>query len=152
MAKIDEIVNNIVTEWEGDAHIDATQIDSASLSTPVLHCKYLRMLSGWKTKKTTLKSRLHEMRDAKIRYWRGEMSREELQHYGWAQWQYNKPAKVELENMLAADSDVSNIQMQLEGCETIIYVLESIMREINNRNFTISNYIKIKQFTQGETI
>lgn len=152
MAKIDEIVNGIVEEWERDAHIDETVIDKASLETPELHCKYLRLLSGWKTKKTTLKSRLHEMRDAKIRYWRGEMSREELQHYGWSQWQFNKPAKVELESMLAADNDVSQIQMQLEGCETIIYVLESIMREINNRNFTISNYIKIKQFTQGDMI
>ena len=152
MANINDIVEEIVDSWEVDALIKPTEIESACLEIPKLHSKYLRMLSVWKTKKNLLTNRLHELRDIKTRYWRGEMGKDELQKYGWKQWQFSKPSKTEMETMFAADPDASQINMQLDGCETIIYVLESIMNQINARNFTISNYIKMKMFNRGDTM
>lgn len=152
LASINDIVEDIVKSWESDAVIEATDIEGACLGIPRLHAKYLRQLSAWKTKKATLSKRLHELRDLKTRYWRGEMDREELQRLGWRQWQLNKPSKTEMETMFAADPDAANINVQLDGCETIIYVLESIMNQINSRNFTISNYIKMKMFNRGDSV
>ena len=146
MSTIDEIVN----EWEKDAKIDPTDISSASLQTPRLHAKYLRILSHWKQKQATLKSNLNNIKQTKTRYYRGEMSREELKEYGWEQYQLKAPLRSEMEQVLNADADVNKVKMQLELVETIIYVLESIMKAIASRDFTISNYIKMRKFEKGE--
>ena len=152
MANINDIVEEIVSRWEVDAIIEPMEIEKACLEIPKLHSRYLRMLSAWKTKKTMLTKKLHELKDIKSRYWTGKMDKDELQKYGWKQWQQIKPSKTEMDMMFAADPDVSNINVQLDGCETIIYVLESIMNQINARNFTISNYIKMKMFNRGDTM
>ena len=141
----------IVEEWERDAPIDALDIANKTLSTPILHSKYLRMLASWKTKRSKLSAKLAEVRRFKTRYYNGELTREELQGANLPQYQYKRPLKVELDSMLAADPDVSKVQVQIEAVDTIIYVLERIMEQIKSRDFTISNYIKTQAYTRGET-
>ena len=145
-----DIINKIIEQWEADAKIDPTKITDASLSTPILHSKYLHLLADWKRKQSQVKNNLYSVKQLKIRYYRGELSKEELDKYQWKQWQYNKPLKNELESLLQADKDVVKVQAQLEQVDTIVYVLDSIMTQIKQRDFEISNYIKIKMFERGE--
>ena len=145
-----DIINKIIEQWEVDAKIDPTKITDASLSTPILHSKYLHLLADWKRKQSQVKNNLYSVKQLKIRYYRGELSKEELDKYQWKQWQYNKPLKNELESLLQADKDVVKVQAQLEQVDTIVYVLDSIMTQIKQRDFEISNYIKIKMFERGE--
>lgn len=145
-----DVIEKILQEWEKDAVVDPTKVTDATLSTPILHSKYLRLLAGWKRKQSQAKNGLYEIKQTKTRYWRGEMSKEELDRYGWKQWQYNKPLKSEIETMLLADPDVAKVQSNLEKIDTIVYVLDSIMTQIKQRDFEISNFIKIKMFERGE--
>ena len=145
-----DIINKILEQWEQDAKIDTTQIKQASVSTPLLHSKYLHLLADWKRKQSQVKTNLYNIKQLRTRYYRGEMTKEELDRYQWKQWQYNKPLKSELESLLQADCHVVKVQAQLEQVDTIVYVLDSIMTQIKQRDFEISNYIKIKMYERGE--
>lgn len=145
-----DIVEQIVDQWEQDAKIDIGRISEATLNTPLLHSKYLRLLASWKQKQAQAKSNLYNVRMLKTRYYKGELSKEELDKYQWKQWQYNKPLKNELEALLQSDKDVVKVQSQLEQVDTIVYVLDCIMTQIKQRDFEISNYIKIKMYERGE--
>lgn len=144
------IVEDIVTEWEQDAVIDPTNVKGESLRTPILHAKYVRMLASWKIKQTNLKIKLNEVRQEKTRYYNGEMSLEECKAKGIDQYQGIKPVRAVLDQMLAADSDVTKVQMQMEAVDTTVYIIESILKAISARDFQISNYLKQQAFMAGE--
>ncbi len=144
------VVEEIIEQWEIDAVIDPTDIKGESIRTPILHAKYVRMLAVWKIKQTNLKIKLNEVRQEKTRYYNGEMSLEECKAKGIDQYQGLKPVRAVLEQMLAADNDVTKVQMQMEAVDTTVYIIESILKAISARDFQISNYIKQQAFMAGE--
>lgn len=145
------VLDEIVEEWERDAKIDSLDIGSASLSTPVLHSKYLRLIVQWKQKKTKLELDMSQLRELKTRYYQGELSIEECREHGWEQWQYNKVLKANMDAKLQADKDVIAIQAKLDLVDTVIYALDAIITQIKSRDFQISNFIKNQVFMRGET-
>lgn len=144
-------IDNIVTEWEIDAKYDVLHMDNEALRTCQLHSKYLRLLVGYKKKKTGLKIRLNETKQQKTRYYNGEMSLEEVKQLNLEQYQGNKPLKSQMEQLLAADPDVNRILMQFEAVDDIIETLESIISIIKSRDFQIKNWKDIQAFNRGET-
>ena len=145
-----DILEEIIDEWEKDSIIDVNRIQDETVATPFLHSKYLRMLSMWKKRRHIYEKKLTELQAIKRRYYRGEMGREELESYGWNQYQGNRMIKTELEETLRGDSDVLSIQSKLDLIDTVLYVLESIVKMITSRDFEISNFIKYKMFMKGE--
>lgn len=142
-------LDDILVMWEADSAIDDNHLGEASTTTAKLHAKYLKLLVDAKLRKTKLDIDLNALRKTKIRYYRGELSRDELADLGWGQWQYNKPLKAEMDEFLKGDADLSKIQTRLDYIETLIYALESIMQQIKSRDFQLSNGIKWKQFLAG---
>ena len=145
MATLDDVLNM----WEADSGIDDNHLGEASTSTAKLHAKYLKMLVEAKLRKTKLDIDMNSLRKTKIRYYRGELSRDELADMGWEPWQYNKPLKAEMDEFLKGDSDLTKIQTRSDYIETLVYALESIMQQIKQRDFQLSNGIKWKVFLAG---
>lgn len=142
-------VDEILEMWDSDCVINDTHLGEAATSTPKLHSKYIKLLIDAKLRLTKLRSDYNTLRKAKFRYYRGELTREELQQYGWEQWQYNKPLKTEMDEFLKGDSDLQVIQTRIEYMETMVYTLESILTQIKARDFQIKNGITWKQFLAG---
>lgn len=140
----------IILEWEKDSKIDINNIQNETVNAPFLHSKYLRMLSLWKKRKYIYTQKMLDIRRKKTRYYRGEMSRDELKENGWEQYQGNRLIRSELEETLKTDGDVIAIQSKLDLIDSIIYVLESIIKMIGSRDFELSNYIKYAMFMKGE--
>ena len=145
MATLDEILEM----WETDSQIDDNHLDQSSSNSPKLHSKYIRLLAEAKLKYTKLNIDYATLRKNKFRYYRGEMSREELFELGWNQWQGNKPIKSEMDEFLKGDIDLMKIQSRIDYLKIMIETLESIMTEIRNRAWTIKNSIAWKQFLAG---
>lgn len=145
-----DIIERILSVWEKDGKIDSQRITDETIATPILHAKYLRIYASWKRKQSSAKLELNRLKQKKIRYYRGEMSKDELDELGWKQWQYNRPMKNELEQLISSDADVFNKVLELEELDTIVYVLDSIMTQIKSRDFEISNHIKHKLYEKGE--
>jgi hypothetical protein len=142
-------LDDILIMWEADSAIDDNYLGEASTNTAKLHAKYLKLLVDAKLRKTKLDIDLNSLRKTKIRYYRGELTRQELADLGWEQWQYNKPLKAEMDEFLKGDDDLAKIQTRLDYIDTLVYALESIMQQIKQRDFQLSNGIKWKQFLAG---
>jgi predicted DNA-binding transcriptional regulator YafY len=142
-------LENILLMWEADSEIDSNHLDSASIDTAKLHAKYLKILIEAKLKKTKLDIEYNNLRKIKFRYYRGEMTRQELSDRGWEPWQYNKPLKTEMDEFLKGDEDLNVILARIELIDTMVYALESILNQIKARGWDIKNAIAWKQFLAG---
>ena len=135
--------------WDSDCNIDEDHLDRASTTSPKLHAKYLRLLIQHKVKIAALQSDYNTKRQLKFRYYRGEMSREELTDYGWNQWQGIKPLKNEMDEFLTGDSDLNKTLIKIEYIKCMVEALESILKQISSRDWQIRNAIEFKKFISG---
>lgn len=142
-------LDDILDMWEVDSAIDDNHLGESSTATAKLHSKYLKLLIDAKLRRTKVEMEYNTLRKTKFRYYRGELTRAELTELGWEQWQYNKPLKAEMDEFLKGDEDISKIQARVEYLNTVVYALESIMQQIKQRDFQLSNGIKWKQFLAG---
>ena len=135
--------------WDADCKIDGDHLDNESIRTPNLHAKYLRLMVQHKMKLAALRNEYNLMRQRKFRYYRGEMSKNELEEAGWSQWQGVKPLKNEMEEFLDGDSDLNKITIKCEYIKNMIEAFESILNQIKARDWQIRNAIQWKQFIVG---
>lgn len=142
-------IDDIQNEWEKDSEIDDNFLGENATKTPKLHSKYVKMLVGVKLKHTKLTSDYNQLRKNKFRYYRGELSREELQDAGWNQWQGVKPLKNEMDEFLTGDTELNTMKIKIEYLETMIYLLESILGQIKARDWQIKSAIEWKRFLAG---
>jgi hypothetical protein len=145
MATIEELLN----EWDEDSVMDDNHISDESIRVPKLHAKYVRYLIQAKLKITKLQNDFNVLKKTKFRYYRGELSREELTELQWEQWQGVKPLKNELDQFLDGDSDLNNMKVKIEYLQTMVYLLESILGQIKARDWQIRNMLEHKKFLAG---
>ena len=143
---IDELIN----EWEVDANIDSEHLDTSSATSPKLHAKYLRIFTDTKLRITKTQNQYDTLRQTKFRYYRGELTREELRELNWEPWQYNKPLKNEMDEHLKGDKDLSEIRLRIAYLETMLTVIESILGQIKGRDWQIKNILNWRQFMAGQ--
>ena len=143
-------IEDVITQWEEDSTpISETRYAEASVETAKLHSKYLRYMVHFRRERTKVKSDHDILRRYKFRYYRGELSRRELETLGWDQWQYAKPLKNEMEELVRGDSDIRKFVAKIEDADTAIEALTEILKQIKDRGFAIGNAIKWKIFLAG---
>ena len=142
-------IEQLQEEWAKDCQIDDDHLDRESVRTPNLHAKYIQYLIDNKVRLSKLKYDYNVLRKNKFRYYRGELSRDELATLGWEQWQGIKPLKNEMDEFLSGDEELNRLDVKVEYINSIIYFLESVLTQIKSRDFQISNGIKWKQFLVG---
>ena len=135
--------------WEADCEIDDNYLGEQSTATPKLHAKYVKLLVQIKLKHTKLTSDYNLLRKNKFRYFRGEMSRDELKENNWEQWQGIKPLKNEMDEFLTGDEDLNSLEVKIKYLETMIYLLESILQQIKARDWQIKTHVEWKRFLAG---
>jgi hypothetical protein len=142
-------IEQLQEEWDKDCEIDDNYLGEHATKTPKLHAKYIRFLVNVKLKHTKLQSDYNLLRKNKFRYYRGELSREELQALDWTQWQGIKPLKNEMDEFLSGDSDLNTLRVKIDYLETMIYFLESVLGQIKSRDWTIKTAVEWKKFLAG---
>jgi len=142
-------IEDLQNMWETDCEIDDNYLGENSTSTPKLHAKYVKMLVQIKLKHTKLQSDYNMLRKNKFRYYRGEMSRDELKEREWNQWQGVKPLKNEMDEFLTGDEDLNSLDVKIKYLETMIYLLESILQQIKARDWQIKTAVEWKKFLAG---
>jgi len=129
--------------WAEDCKIDETNLGKESARTPILHAKYINYLSSTRLNLRKAESDYLNCRRKKYRYYRGEMSRTELEDEGWTQWQGTKPLKNEIDEFLQGDADLVSLQDKVEYFKTVLYQLEAIIRSLNSRTWDIKKYYRV---------
>lgn len=147
MASID--LDQLQRMWQEDSKIDDINLDKESVNVPNLHAKYLTMLSTAKLNLQKERSDYYKLRRFKWRYYRGELSQNELNDLGWDQYLGAKPLKNEMDEQLDGDFDLIKKKDRIVYWETIVDVLERILRSIASRGWDIKNAIEWHKFTNG---
>lgn len=142
-------LEEIQSEWAKDCAIDDNHLDRESVRTPQLHSKYLNWLITYKHRITSASSEYNSLRVRKFRYYRGEMSKSELDLAGWEQWQGVKPLRNEMDEFLNGDADLIKSKLKIDYLSSIVEFLESVMNQIKSRDWTIRNALEWKKFISG---
>lgn len=142
-------IEQIKTEWARDSEIDQLNIGSESLKNAKLHSKYVNELADWKILAADKQNDYNMLRKVKFRYYRGELSKDELTKYGLVQYQGPKHLKNEMNEILDGDMELCQCKNEVESAQIAISLLESIIKSIFSRGFDIKNYIDYEKFRSG---
>lgn len=143
-------INDIIEMWETDSeNVTESRYAEAATDNAKLHAKYLRFLVQFKMLRTKVQSDHDILRRYKFRYYRGELTKRELDQLGWEQWQYAKPLKNEMDELVRGDADIRKFVAKIEEVDTAIEALDEILKQIKQRGYDIGNAIRWKIFQLG---
>jgi len=142
-------LSEIQESWTKDCKIDQLNLGPESTKTPELHSKYLNILSNSKLQLRKAEADYYRLRRTKIKYYRGELTREELEEHGWNQYQGLKPLKNEMDDVLQCDEEMIKQQDKIDYIKAVLYQLEQILRSLNSRTWDIKNAVEWTKFTNG---
>jgi hypothetical protein len=142
-------LEELLNQYEIDANVDENKLDYASIQTIHLHCKYLKYLMDYKTKRIRFESEYEELRNLRFKYYRGELSRETLEERAWTQYQGPKMLKSEVDDFLRGDSILLKAKAKLEYLNEMVFACEQIMNSIKSRDWSIRNAIEAKKWYAG---
>ena len=141
----------ILDSWSSDSVIGQTSLDESSRQTPILHAKYLELLSLAKLKLKKAEQDQKILLKDKWLYYNGKMDQEQIADKGWQPDPFDglKILKGEMDYYYDADPEIQQSMEKIEYLKTIIDTLSEIMNNINWRHQTISTMSKWRVFESG---
>jgi hypothetical protein len=139
----------LMDEWAKDSSLDETNLLNEMYRHPMKHSKYLTHLQTYKVKLRQMTAKYLSLRGDKVRYYNGEMSKDELNERGWKQYLFSKPLKAQMEALLEADPDLQRLQEQTLYVETLVQSCESILKDLGNRYYLFKSMVEYQKFLSG---
>ena len=137
--------------WAKDCVINPNKLDESSRQAPILHAKYLELLTTYKLQLKKAEFDQKKLLKDKWLYYNGKMDKDELLSRGWTPDPFNglKILKGEMDYYYDSDPDITLSETKIQYYKTVIDTLTEIISNINWRHQTIGNMIKWKQFESG---
>jgi len=144
-------LNRILEMWQDDCQIDNSKLDKSSRETPILHAKYLRMLSESKLMLKKAERDQKVLLKEKWLYYNGKMDEDQIRAKGWAFDPFDglKVMKGEMDYYYDSDVEIQKSEEKIEYWKTVISTLTEIIENLKWRHQNISNIIRWKQFEAG---
>ena len=139
-------IDELYIEVERDIKIDDTELDLESIRTPQLHNKYLKLFTKHSLQYKKLQDDYKVLYRVKWEYYTGKASPEVYAENPFEL----KVLKADIGIYMEADKDLQQLGQRMAYAKQIVEYLERILREINNRNWTIRNTIEWKKFLHGD--
>jgi hypothetical protein len=137
--------------WAKDCVIDNMNLDEASRQSPILHAKYLELLSTTRLMLKRAEFSQKNLLKQKWLYYNGKLDHERIAELGWEPDPFDglKILKGEMEYYYDADPEIQKSEEKIQYYKTIIETLTEIVDNIKWRHQTIGNMIKWRQFESG---
>jgi hypothetical protein len=141
----------ILDMWSSDCVIGQTSLDESSRQTPLLHAKYLELLSTAKLRLKKAEQEQKVLLKDKWLYYNGKMDQTEIEEKGWKPDPFDglKILKGEMDYYYDSDPEIQHSVEKIEYIKTTIDTLNEILNNVNWRHQTISNMIKWRIFESG---
>lgn len=138
-------INEIEELWNNDSKIDPDNLHLESLKIPTLHSKYYEIYNNISILKKIEENKYSELQKEKWLYYSGKASPEVYKEQPFD----HRVMKSDLDRYLNADSDLIKSKTKIDYYQLMLKFLESILKSIENRNFTIKNSLDFMKFTAG---
>ena len=144
-------LDNILSEWKKDSHIELNKLDVSSHDTPRLHDKYLELYSNAKLKLKDAEFKQKVLLRDKYLYYNGKMPVETVLERGWNPDPFDglKMLKGEMEYYYNSDPEIMSSEAKIAYVQEVISALKEIMDHIKWRHSTIKNILDWKKFEAG---
>jgi hypothetical protein len=142
-----ETLDKVLEHWSKDSVVDDTEPSREIIRVPVLHSKYLNIMSNHKLASKKAFFDYNRMRRLKWEYYTGKMSQEELEEHGWEPFRYT--LKSDVTTYLEADNDLIRLLEKKVYHEEVVSVCEAILKELNNRTWQLREHMTHERFIQG---
>ena len=143
-----ETIDRILEMWESDSKVDQTEPGKEVIRTPLLHSKYLTILTRHKMAFKKTEYDFLRMKKLKWEYYSGKLSQEELEQNGWEP--FNFKLKSDIPLYLESDKDLITLMEKKIYHDEVVSVIESIMGEIKQRAWELKSYIDWERFIGGQ--
>lgn len=140
-------LDDLLSMWSKDSVVDRTEPGKALLDIPILHSKYLNILSNHRLLSKQAEFKYNQMKKIKWEYYMGKMDDEDLKKYGWKPFPYI--LKSDISTYLESDEDLNKYLAQKILHDEIVDVCQSIMKELNSRTFQLKSFIDWEKFVSG---
>jgi len=138
-------LDDIKTQWAEDSKIDNDLLDNESTKIPQLHSKYLNYLSDVRSIKIRKEQEYKVLIREKFEYYTGKASDKVYQENPFDL----KVLKQDVPMYIDADPEIQNVTTRINYYEEMIFFLEKVIQQLNNRTFQIKNSIDWQKFMQG---
>ena len=141
-------IAKIFEEWDKDGAIDQGNISRTATDIPKLHNKYFRFYveEGLKLKK--LRAEYKILVRLKTEWYKGDLDEEEMKIHGWKP-QPLKILRADIPQYIESDPDIIKKTLIVGLQEEVVGYLESIVKQINNRNFILKTIVDFEKFRTG---
>ena len=137
--------------WEKDCVINDMKLDESSRQTPILHAKYLQLLSTVKLQLKRAEFSQKTLLKQKWLWYNGKMDPIAMNELGWDPDPFDglKVLKGDMNYYYDADPEIQKSEEKIQYYKTIIETLTDIISNITWRHQTIKNMIEWKKFSSG---
>lgn len=144
-------LEEILSQWKTDSHIEYNKLDVTSQETPKLHAKYLELYSNAKLKLKDAEFKQRLLLKDKWLYYQGKMPVETVIQKGWNPDPFDglKILKGEMEYYYNSDPEIVASEAKIAYIKEVVDTLKEIMDNIKWRHSTIRNMIEWKRFEAG---
>jgi hypothetical protein len=144
-------LEEILGQWSIECVIDKVSLDETSRQTPVLHAKYLQLLTHAKLMLKRAEASQKVLLKNKWLYYNGKLDQTAIENFGWDPDPFDglKVLKGEMDYYYDSDPDIQKSEEKIQYYKTIIETLTEIVTSLNWRHQTIGNIIRWKQFEAG---
>jgi len=141
-------IQEILDNWSNDTKLDDLNLDLESIKVPLLHGKYLAMLSKERSKVRELQASKKTLTRLLTAYYTGKATQDELDKLGREQF-LERVLRGDVEDRITNDPAMVKLESMLGSHQETVMVLEEIMKSINNRGYQIKNVIEWRKLTVG---
>lgn len=138
-------LDEIEKMWEEDCKIDPDNLHLESIKIPLLHSKYYQIYNKISILKKVEDNKWAELQKSRWLYYSGKATPEDYKKEPFD----HKVLKADVERYLNADPEILKSKAKLEYYQLILKFLESILKTLDNRNFTIRNSIEFMKYFSG---
>lgn len=139
-------VEEIHKEWANDCKLQLEKLDQQSLDIPILHSKYLKIISQERILLRMLRNKRNVLGEQLQEYFLGRLDGKEIDRKPFPITETKSGALKRTEN----DDEYLNLSKKIEIQEEKMIILEEIMKNINQRNFQIKNAIEYLKWTHAQ--
>ena len=141
-------IESIFEEWEKDSQIDKTELDEESIKIPKLHHKYYRQFVSERLLYRKLEADMKQLKLDKHEFYTQGPTKE-TQEKGWHLPAKGMILKNDLPMYIDGDKDIIELSLKMGYQLEKIELLESILKTLQNRGYSIKTAVDWIKFTQG---
>lgn len=138
-------IDFVKDQWKQDSVMDEDLLDHESIRIPQLHSKYLNFLSDVRLIKIKKEQDYKKLLREKFEYYTGKADAEVYKEKPFDL----KILKQDVQLYIDSDDEIQSALNKLNYYKEMIFLLESILNNINTRGFQIKNSIDWQKFMQG---